>query len=186
MNCTAHWLVVKFNDYCTFITGNIWLCFDVVLNRLNIAAYSSLFHQCVKRQIHSQLKKIYWQESKIVTLKLTGRICVTSSADSLYPKQVWCVGSGGDNQTRYHINKTVDGNTLSTVVKGLMPSVLYQVEVAAVTSAGVGARSQPVSVLISKSTVTKTVRCRYKGIPATWTLMSECSSSVYPPLLSTL
>ncbi|KAM8740938.1 roundabout homolog 3 isoform 1-T1 [Acanthopagrus schlegelii] len=62
--------------------------------------------------------------------------------------RVWCVGSGGDNQTRYHINKTVDGNTLSTVVKGLMPSVLYQVEVAAVTSAGVGARSQPVSILI--------------------------------------
>uniref|UniRef100_A0A7N5ZTB5 Roundabout, axon guidance receptor, homolog 3 (Drosophila) n=1 Tax=Anabas testudineus TaxID=64144 RepID=A0A7N5ZTB5_ANATE len=62
--------------------------------------------------------------------------------------RVWCVGSSGDNHTRYHINKTVDGNTLSTVLKGLMPSVLYQVEVAAVTSAGVGARSQPVSVLM--------------------------------------
>uniref|UniRef100_A0A7N6BKF0 Roundabout, axon guidance receptor, homolog 3 (Drosophila) n=1 Tax=Anabas testudineus TaxID=64144 RepID=A0A7N6BKF0_ANATE len=65
--------------------------------------------------------------------------------------RVWCVGSSGDNHTRYHINKTVDGNTLSTVLKGLMPSVLYQVEVAAVTSAGVGARSQPVSVLMSNS-----------------------------------
>uniref|UniRef100_A0A7N8XZ17 Roundabout, axon guidance receptor, homolog 3 (Drosophila) n=1 Tax=Mastacembelus armatus TaxID=205130 RepID=A0A7N8XZ17_9TELE len=63
--------------------------------------------------------------------------------------RVWCVGSSRDNQTRYYINKTVDGNTLSTVLKGLMPSVLYQVEVAAVTSAGVGARSQPVSVLFS-------------------------------------
>uniref|UniRef100_A0A7N6BUC8 Roundabout, axon guidance receptor, homolog 3 (Drosophila) n=1 Tax=Anabas testudineus TaxID=64144 RepID=A0A7N6BUC8_ANATE len=63
--------------------------------------------------------------------------------------RVWCVGSSGDNHTRYHINKTVDGNTLSTVLKGLMPSVLYQVEVAAVTSAGVGARSQPVSVLMT-------------------------------------
>ncbi|XP_041658063.1 roundabout homolog 3 isoform X1 [Cheilinus undulatus] len=62
--------------------------------------------------------------------------------------RVWCVGSaGGDNQTRYYINKTVDGVTLSTVLKGLMPGVLYQVEVAAVTSAGVGTRSQPVSVL---------------------------------------
>uniref|UniRef100_A0A3Q3IRI8 Roundabout, axon guidance receptor, homolog 3 (Drosophila) n=1 Tax=Monopterus albus TaxID=43700 RepID=A0A3Q3IRI8_MONAL len=60
--------------------------------------------------------------------------------------RVWCVGSSGDNQTRYYINKTVDGNTLSTVLKGLMPSVLYKVEVAAVTSAGVGTRSQPVSV----------------------------------------
>lgn len=45
----------------------------------------------------------------------------------------------------------MDGNTLTTVLKGLMPSVLYQVEVAAVTSAGVGARSKPVSVLISES-----------------------------------
>uniref|UniRef100_A0A3B5B9K6 Roundabout homolog 3-like n=1 Tax=Stegastes partitus TaxID=144197 RepID=A0A3B5B9K6_9TELE len=63
--------------------------------------------------------------------------------------RVWCVGSGGgDNQTRYYINKTVDGNTLSTALKGLMPGVLYQVEVAAVTSAGIGTRSQPVSVLI--------------------------------------
>ncbi|XP_051793110.1 roundabout homolog 3 isoform X2 [Acanthochromis polyacanthus] len=62
--------------------------------------------------------------------------------------RVWCVGSGGDNQTRYYINKTVDGNTLSTLLNGLMPGVLYQVEVAAVTSAGIGTRSQPVSVLI--------------------------------------
>uniref|UniRef100_A0AAQ6AGJ0 Roundabout, axon guidance receptor, homolog 3 (Drosophila) n=1 Tax=Amphiprion ocellaris TaxID=80972 RepID=A0AAQ6AGJ0_AMPOC len=58
--------------------------------------------------------------------------------------RVWCVGSGGDNQTRYYINKTVDGNTLATLLKGLMPGVLYQVEVAAVTSAGIGTRSQPV------------------------------------------
>ncbi|XP_074527981.1 roundabout homolog 3 isoform X2 [Halichoeres trimaculatus] len=62
--------------------------------------------------------------------------------------RVWCVGSsGGDNQTRYYINRTVDGSALSAVFKGLMPGVLYQVEVAAVTSAGVGTRSQPVSVL---------------------------------------
>ncbi|XP_035864829.1 roundabout homolog 3 isoform X2 [Sander lucioperca] len=62
--------------------------------------------------------------------------------------RVWCVGSGGDNQTRYYINKTVDGNTLSTALQGLMPGVLYQVEVAAVTGAGIGTRSQPVSFLI--------------------------------------
>ncbi|XP_061596225.1 roundabout homolog 3 isoform X1 [Cololabis saira] len=62
--------------------------------------------------------------------------------------RVWCVGSGGDNQTRYYINKTVDGSTLTTVLKGLMPAVLYQVEVAAVTGAGVGTCSEPVSVLI--------------------------------------
>uniref|UniRef100_A0A8C6SKN5 Roundabout, axon guidance receptor, homolog 3 (Drosophila) n=1 Tax=Neogobius melanostomus TaxID=47308 RepID=A0A8C6SKN5_9GOBI len=61
--------------------------------------------------------------------------------------RVWCVGSGTDNHTRHHVNRTVDGNTLSAMLKGLVPGVLYQVEVAAVTSAGVGTRSQPVSVL---------------------------------------
>lgn len=66
--------------------------------------------------------------------------------------QIWCVWSGVDNQTRNYLNKTVDGNTLSTMLQGLMP-VLYQVEVAAVTRAGVGTRSQPVSILISESTV---------------------------------
>uniref|UniRef100_A0A8C9W920 Roundabout, axon guidance receptor, homolog 3 (Drosophila) n=1 Tax=Scleropages formosus TaxID=113540 RepID=A0A8C9W920_SCLFO len=63
--------------------------------------------------------------------------------------KIWCLGN--DTHTRYHINKTVDGTMLSTVLKGLLPGVLYQVEVAAVTSAGVGARSQPVSVLIKQS-----------------------------------
>ncbi|XP_057177147.1 roundabout homolog 3 isoform X1 [Triplophysa rosa] len=60
--------------------------------------------------------------------------------------KVWCMGN--DSQMRYHINQTVDGNVLTTLLKGLLPGVLYQVEVAAVTSAGVGAHSQPVSVLI--------------------------------------
>uniref|UniRef100_A0A8C6SGT7 Roundabout, axon guidance receptor, homolog 3 (Drosophila) n=1 Tax=Neogobius melanostomus TaxID=47308 RepID=A0A8C6SGT7_9GOBI len=68
-------------------------------------------------------------------------------------RQVWCVGSGTDNHTRHHVNRTVDGNTLSAMLKGLVPGVLYQVEVAAVTSAGVGTRSQPVSVLFSESHV---------------------------------
>lgn len=39
---------------------------------------------------------------------------------------------------------------LSTVVKGVLAGVLYQVEVAAVTSAGVGIHSQPVPVIISE------------------------------------
>ncbi|XP_051902180.1 roundabout homolog 3 isoform X2 [Hippocampus zosterae] len=62
--------------------------------------------------------------------------------------RVWCVSNGNNNQTRYYINKTVEGHTLSTAVKGLMPGVLYQVEVAAVTVAGVGTRSQPLPILI--------------------------------------
>uniref|UniRef100_A0A8D2ZYP7 Roundabout, axon guidance receptor, homolog 3 (Drosophila) n=1 Tax=Scophthalmus maximus TaxID=52904 RepID=A0A8D2ZYP7_SCOMX len=55
--------------------------------------------------------------------------------------KVWCVGSGGDNQTHYYINKTVDGHTLSTVLRGLMPGVLYQVEVAAPSTPGGGSGS---------------------------------------------
>lgn len=39
---------------------------------------------------------------------------------------------------------------LSTVMKGLLAGVLYQVEVAAVTSAGVGIHSHPVPVFISE------------------------------------
>lgn len=73
-------------------------------------------------------------------------------------KQVWCMSSGGDNQTRYHFNKTVDGAALSTLLKGLTPGVLYRVEVAAVTSAGTGAHSQPVPVLISESTQSMRIR----------------------------
>ncbi|XP_019904084.2 LOW QUALITY PROTEIN: roundabout homolog 3 [Esox lucius] len=60
--------------------------------------------------------------------------------------KVWCVGN--DTQTRYHINTTVEGTVLSTGLKGLLPGILYQVEVAAVTSAGVGTHSRPVPVLI--------------------------------------
>ncbi|XP_049891258.1 roundabout homolog 3 isoform X2 [Epinephelus moara] len=93
----------------------------------------------------------------VVTVKLSNSSSISVSWEPppsemqngiIQEYRIWCVGSGSDNQTRYYINRTVDGNTLSTALKGLMPGVLYQVEVAAVTSAGVGARSQPVSVLI--------------------------------------
>ncbi|KAJ8368298.1 hypothetical protein SKAU_G00083260 [Synaphobranchus kaupii] len=52
--------------------------------------------------------------------------------------RIWCLG----NDTHV-INQTADGMASSASLSGLQPSVLYQVEVAAVTSAGVGARSQP-------------------------------------------
>ncbi|XP_055516799.1 roundabout homolog 3 isoform X1 [Leucoraja erinacea] len=59
--------------------------------------------------------------------------------------RIWCLG----NDTRFHVNKSIDGTVLSTVVRGLIAGVLYHVEVAAATSAGVGVRSQPATVLIS-------------------------------------
>ncbi|KAJ8378643.1 hypothetical protein AAFF_G00237670 [Aldrovandia affinis] len=60
--------------------------------------------------------------------------------------RIWCVGS--DTQV---LNQTVDGRSSSATLSGLQPGVLYQLEVAAVTGAGVGAHSQPVTVLITPS-----------------------------------
>ena len=53
--------------------------------------------------------------------------------------QVWCLG----NETRYHINKTVDGSTFSVVIPSLVPGIRYRVEVAASTGAGSGVKSEP-------------------------------------------
>ncbi|XP_071195143.1 roundabout homolog 3-like isoform X1 [Salvelinus alpinus] len=91
----------------------------------------------------------------VVTVKLSNSSSISVSWEPppadikngiIQEYKVWCVGN--DTQTRYHINTTVDGTVLSTVLKGLLPGILYQVEVAAVTSARVGIHSQPVSVLI--------------------------------------
>uniref|UniRef100_A0A2K6ESR5 Roundabout guidance receptor 1 n=1 Tax=Propithecus coquereli TaxID=379532 RepID=A0A2K6ESR5_PROCO len=53
--------------------------------------------------------------------------------------KVWCLG----NETRYHINKTVDGSTFSVVIPSLVPGIRYSVEVAASTGAGPGVKSDP-------------------------------------------
>lgn len=60
--------------------------------------------------------------------------------------QLWILG----NESRYHINRTVDGTMHSTVIRGLVPGILYRVEVAAATSAGFGIKSQPITIQISK------------------------------------
>uniref|UniRef100_A0A3B4CFM4 Roundabout, axon guidance receptor, homolog 1 (Drosophila) n=1 Tax=Pygocentrus nattereri TaxID=42514 RepID=A0A3B4CFM4_PYGNA len=51
--------------------------------------------------------------------------------------RIWCLG----NESRYHINRTVDGSTFSVVISGLVPGVRYSVEVAASTGAGPGVKS---------------------------------------------
>lgn len=48
------------------------------------------------------------------------------------------------------MNKTVDAAIRSVVVGGLQVGVVYRVEVAASTSAGVGVRSEPQSIIIGK------------------------------------
>uniref|UniRef100_A0A8D2ZVE8 Roundabout, axon guidance receptor, homolog 1 (Drosophila) n=1 Tax=Scophthalmus maximus TaxID=52904 RepID=A0A8D2ZVE8_SCOMX len=51
--------------------------------------------------------------------------------------KIWCLG----NESRYHINRTVDGSTLSVLIPSLAPGIRYSVEVAASTGAGPGVRS---------------------------------------------
>ncbi|XP_066516417.1 roundabout homolog 2 [Hoplias malabaricus] len=60
--------------------------------------------------------------------------------------KIWCLG----NESRFHVNKTVDAAIRSVVVGGLQAGVLYRVEVAASTSAGVGVKSEPHPIIIGK------------------------------------
>uniref|UniRef100_A0A3B1JSC4 Roundabout, axon guidance receptor, homolog 2 (Drosophila) n=1 Tax=Astyanax mexicanus TaxID=7994 RepID=A0A3B1JSC4_ASTMX len=60
--------------------------------------------------------------------------------------KIWCLG----NESRFHVNKTVDAAIRSVVVGGLQAGVLYRVEVAASTSAGVGVKSEPQPIVIGK------------------------------------
>uniref|UniRef100_M4A6G7 Roundabout, axon guidance receptor, homolog 1 (Drosophila) n=1 Tax=Xiphophorus maculatus TaxID=8083 RepID=M4A6G7_XIPMA len=52
--------------------------------------------------------------------------------------KIWCLG----NESKYNINRTVDGSTLSVVIPSLTPGIRYSVEVAASTSAGPGVKSE--------------------------------------------
>ncbi|XP_040083023.1 roundabout homolog 2 isoform X4 [Oryx dammah] len=58
--------------------------------------------------------------------------------------KIWCLG----NETRFHINKTVDATIRSVIIGGLFPGIQYRVEVAASTSAGVGVKSEPQPIII--------------------------------------
>ncbi|CAL8347677.1 unnamed protein product [Arctogadus glacialis] len=60
--------------------------------------------------------------------------------------KIWCLG----NETRFHVNKTVDAAIRSVVVGGLQVGVMYRVEVAASTSAGVGVKSEAQPIVIGK------------------------------------
>ncbi|XP_061828600.1 roundabout homolog 1 [Nerophis lumbriciformis] len=51
--------------------------------------------------------------------------------------KVWCLG----NESRYHVNRTVDGATFSVLIPSLAPGIRYSVEVAASTGAGPGVKS---------------------------------------------
>ncbi|KAG7516825.1 roundabout-like 2-like [Solea senegalensis] len=58
--------------------------------------------------------------------------------------KIWCLA----NETRFHVNKSVDATIRSVVVGGLQSGVQYRVEVAAGTSAGVGVKSKPQLIIL--------------------------------------
>ncbi|KAM3869297.1 roundabout homolog 1-like [Diretmus argenteus] len=51
--------------------------------------------------------------------------------------KIWCLG----NESRYHINQSVDGSTFSVLIPSLAPGIRYSVEVAASNGAGPGLKS---------------------------------------------
>ncbi|XP_068069559.2 roundabout homolog 1 isoform X1 [Danio rerio] len=61
--------------------------------------------------------------------------------------KIWCLG----NESRYHINRTVDGSTHSVLIPGLVAGVTYRLEVAAGTGAGPGVKSDPTSFQLDSS-----------------------------------
>lgn len=65
----------------------------------------------------------------------------------LFLPQIWCLG----NESRYHINRTVDGSTYSVLIPGLVAGITYKVEVAASTGAGPGVKSEATSFQLGES-----------------------------------
>ncbi|XP_068600469.1 roundabout homolog 1-like [Brachionichthys hirsutus] len=51
--------------------------------------------------------------------------------------KIWCLG----NETRYHVNQSVDDSTFSVLIPSLAPGIRYSVEVAASNDAGPGVKS---------------------------------------------
>ncbi|XP_024121650.1 roundabout homolog 1 isoform X3 [Oryzias melastigma] len=52
--------------------------------------------------------------------------------------KIWCLG----NESRYHVNQSVDGSTFAVLISSLAPGIRYSVEVAASNGAGLGVKSE--------------------------------------------
>eukprot|EP00076_Gallus_gallus_P029473 XP_015153567.1 roundabout homolog 3 isoform X5 [Gallus gallus] len=92
--------------------------------------------------------------------------------------RIWCLG----NESRFHINQSVEGTVLATVLRGLVPGVPYRAEVAAATGAGVGARSAPISIRIASFAFAPTGA----SMGAVGPRHGPAASPLPPPALSTL
>ncbi|XP_057676375.1 roundabout homolog 1-like isoform X1 [Corythoichthys intestinalis] len=63
---------------------------------------------------------------------------VLEEATVIQEYKIWCLA----NESRYHVNQSVDGYTFSVLVPGLAPGIRYSVEVAASNAAGPGVKSK--------------------------------------------
>ncbi|XP_061904069.1 roundabout homolog 1-like isoform X1 [Entelurus aequoreus] len=62
---------------------------------------------------------------------------IPEEAGVIQEYKIWCLG----NESRYHVNQSVDGSTFSLLIPGLAPGIRYSVEVAASNGAGSGVKS---------------------------------------------
>lgn len=69
--------------------------------------------------------------------------------------QIWCLG----NESRYHVNQSVDGSTFSLLIPSLAPGIRYSVEIAASNGAGPGVKSDATFFQLGESTGCLEVRC---------------------------
>uniref|UniRef100_A0A8C6KSG3 Roundabout homolog 2-like n=1 Tax=Nothobranchius furzeri TaxID=105023 RepID=A0A8C6KSG3_NOTFU len=105
------------------------------------------------RQVQRELGEVSIYLQKPVVLSPTSAkiswtllLCLNFTLTALFDHQVWCLSK----DVVLEVNRTVDGAVLSILLTGLLPDVRYSVVVAAVTSLGVGARSPPVSLLLTQ------------------------------------
>ncbi|KAF7668913.1 hypothetical protein LDENG_00274740 [Lucifuga dentata] len=61
----------------------------------------------------------------------------TEEAGVIQEYKIWCLG----NESRYHVNQSVDGSTFSVLIPSLALGIRYSVEVAASNGAGPGVKS---------------------------------------------
>uniref|UniRef100_A0A3Q1BF05 Roundabout, axon guidance receptor, homolog 1 (Drosophila) n=1 Tax=Amphiprion ocellaris TaxID=80972 RepID=A0A3Q1BF05_AMPOC len=71
----------------------------------------------------------------------------TEEAGVIQEYKIWCLG----NESRYHVNQSVDGSTFSVLISSLAPGIRYSVEVAASNAAGPGVKSDVAFFQLGKS-----------------------------------
>lgn len=76
---------------------------------------------------------------------------LSSSLLLTFSWQIWCLG----NESRYHVNQSVDGSTFSLLIPSLAPGIRYSVEVAASNGAGAGVKSDATFFQLGESTPKK-------------------------------